>query len=70
MNMDDLRRGCLLYTTDGRDVWRVKYWCEYPTVTLENMETKEVCGGAVQSLIMEPFVKLIPERIIDENTQR
>ena len=61
MKLADLEQGHMLYSTDGTDVWRLLYWCNEPTVTLENVETKEQRGGAVYSLNMREFKKLIIE---------
>lgn len=49
-----------LYTTNGDDVWRVKFMCEEPTITLENVETKQQIGGAVGCTNVSDFVKLEP----------
>ncbi len=69
MEVDDLREDDWLFTTNGKDVWRVKYWYNEPTVTLTNLETGEDRGGAVYSLLMQPFVKLIPAKPIEEAKQ-
>lgn len=50
-----------LYTTDGQDVWRVQSLCERPTVTLVNVESGERTGGAVGSLNVSDFRRLVPE---------
>lgn len=47
-----------LFTMDGRDVWRLISYCEYPTATFENVETKERTGGAVGSPIVNQFKEL------------
>jgi len=51
----------VLYTTNGKDAWRVLYCCEFPTVTLQNIETNEKIGGAIGSLNVRPFRKLVSE---------
>lgn len=55
MNKDDVGK---LFTTDGEDAWRLITYCEHPTATMENLETKKRVSGAVGSLILEPFIKL------------
>jgi len=70
MELDDLRNGKSLYTTDGKDVWELLYWYAEPTVTLRNVRTKEEVGGAVYSLNMNPFVSLIPSKPIKEVNKR
>lgn len=47
-----------LFTTNGKDVWRLVSYCEYPTTTFENIETKEKTGGAVGSPIVNQFKEL------------
>ena len=64
MEIQDLQDGADLFTTNGKDIWRVKYWCNEPTVTLKNLDTGEEIGGAVYSRNIQPFVKMIPEREI------
>ena len=48
-----------LYTMNGEDVWRLISYCEHPTATLKNIETKERIGGAVGCLNLKPFKKLV-----------
>lgn len=55
-----------LFTTDGKDVWELTSFCLEPTATLKNLRTGEVKGGAVCSLLLQDFIKLIPERTIKE----
>ena len=50
-----------LYTTDGKDVWRVISMCERPTITLKNVETGEETGGAVGCPNVAEFKRLIPQ---------
>lgn len=47
------------YTTDGKDIWRLISYCEYPTATMENVETKERINGAVGCLNLKPFKRLV-----------
>lgn len=47
-----------LFTTNGKNVWRLIGYCEYPTATFENVETKEKTGGAVGSPIVNQFKEL------------
>lgn len=48
-----------LFTLNGKDVWRLISYCKYPTVTFENVETKERIGGGVSSLNVKDFKELI-----------
>ena len=57
--VSEVRKGGL-FTTNGRDVWRILYYCEEPTVTLENVETKERRGGAIGCRNLADFVRLDP----------
>ena len=59
MNNNDVSK---YYTTNGKDIWQLIIYCEYPTATMKNLETGERVGGAVGCLNLKPFVKLIPER--------
>lgn len=63
-SLDRIKPGDL-FTTDGHDVWRVVSCCERPTITLKNMETAEEKGGAVGSLIVQDFIRLIPEQDLE-----
>lgn len=56
-----------LYTKDGKDVWIVETYCEHPTITMKNLATGQKQGGAVGSLIVKSFVKLVPSEPIDED---
>ena len=48
-----------LYTTNGKDVWRLIGYASEPTAILQNLETKQEVGGVVGSLILEDFKKLV-----------
>jgi len=55
-----------LYTTDGKDVWRVVSMCDLPTITLERLYSPESQepfrrGGAIGSLNVADFARLKPE---------
>lgn len=50
-----------LYTDDQGGAWRLRSYCERPSVALENLETKEVVRGAIDSPILDRFLKLRPE---------
>ncbi len=50
------------YTTNGNDVWRLKWFCSDPSAHLENLETHEEKGGSIYSLNLKDFVRLVPER--------
>ena len=50
------------YTTNGEDIWQFIAYCEFPTATMLNIKTGERVGGAIGSLILKPFIKLVPER--------
>lgn len=47
-----------LFTIDGKDVWRLIIYCDEPTATFENIETKERTGGSVYSPIVAQFKEL------------
>ena len=47
-----------LYTRDGKDAWEVFTYCELPTITMKNLRTGELVGGAVGCRLMAPFEKL------------
>jgi len=53
----DLEPG-MLFTTNGKDVWEVESFCEFPTVSMKNVRTAERTRGAVGSPILENFVPL------------
>ena len=46
------------FTKDGTDIWRMIAYCEHPTATMENIETKERISEAVGSHVLEPFILL------------
>lgn len=48
-----------LYTTNGKDVWKVTSYCKHPTVSLKNLETGQEIGGAIHSLNIRPFKELV-----------
>jgi hypothetical protein len=50
-----------LFTTNGKDVWRLISYCEFPSVEFENLETKERTGGAVGSPHINGFKRLKTE---------
>lgn len=55
-----------LYTTDGKDVWKVESFCEQPTITLVKMSSQgrglqERKGGAVGCLNLQDFKRLVVE---------
>jgi len=50
-----------LYTTTGDDVWRVDCMFRMPSITLKNVETGELCGGAVGCLNLAEFRPLVPK---------
>ena len=56
MNQGDLGA---LYTTNSKDVWRLIGYASEPTAILQNLETKQEVGGAVGSLILADFKKLV-----------
>lgn len=47
-----------LFTRNGHDAWRCISYCEYPTVSFQNLETGEERGGAIGSPIVQEFVEL------------
>lgn len=47
-----------LFTTDGTDAWRCVSYCQYPTISYENLETKKCVGGAVGCLNVKDFKPL------------
>lgn len=48
-----------LFFREG-NVYRVKHWCEEPTVTFVNIETGEVISGAVSSKAVQELTLLRP----------
>lgn len=50
-------------------VWRLVAYCEHPTAEFERLETLPLeegqtpcrMGGAVDSLLLDPFRRLVPE---------
>lgn len=50
------------FTIDGTDVWEMVSYCEYPTATMLNLKTGERKGGAVGSLLLRPFQRLVREQ--------
>lgn len=65
MNGDDVGK---LFTTDGKDAWRCVAYCGQPTISFENLETKDRVGGAVGCLNVRDFKPLIT-RSNDEVTK-
>jgi len=62
MQVSDLKEDRWLFTVNGKDVWRVKYWFNEPTVCLVNLDTGVERAGGVDSLNMKPFIPLIPQK--------
>ena len=63
MNVDNIGT---YWTTNGKDVWELVAYCKYPTATLVNLKTGEKRGGAIGSLNLQPFTKLIPEKEVKD----
>lgn len=58
-NKDDVGK----YYMDGNDIlYRFIAYCECPSVTLEDVETKEKITFGVNGLCAREFVKLVKER--------
>lgn len=55
---DDVGR---FFTTNGTDCWRLVGYQSQPSVIVENVETKERRVGAVDSLNVDGFVRLVQE---------
>jgi hypothetical protein len=55
-----------LFTTNGKDVWRLESYCDYSTISLINVGNGELCSGAVGCLNLQPFVRLIPAEDLKE----
>ena len=51
-----------LFTTDGRDAWRLISYSDQPTAVMENLETKERTSGVVGCLNLQPFKRLVEEK--------
>jgi len=62
-SIDDLEPG-MYFTTESGQIWVLESCCPLPTATLKNLETGERVGGAVSSLNLQPFIRLIPENEI------
>jgi len=56
MNGDDVGK---LFTTNGTDAWRCMSYCEHPTISFENLETKQRLGGAVGCLNLRDLKPLV-----------
>ncbi len=63
MNTNDIGQYFIRRDKDDAipDVWMMVSSCELPTVTLENVRTGEKIEGAIGCLLLQPFVKLVPE---------
>ena len=53
------------FTTTGEDIWQLMSYCSEPSATTVNIRTGERAGGAVSSLVIQPFIRLLPEKPID-----
>ena len=62
MNADDVGK---YYTTDGKDLWQLVSYCRDPTATMQNVRTEQKVGGAIGCLNLQPFIKLVPEREVN-----
>ena len=47
-----------IFTTDGRDAWRVVSFCKEPTAKIINLETKEERDGSIYSLNLGGFKEM------------
>lgn len=55
-----------LFTRDGKDAWRLVSFCSDPTVSFENLETKERVGGSLFSQNARQFTRLVKESTNDQ----
>ena len=61
MNSGDLVLDAL-FTTNGKDVWKLTSFCMEPTCILENLETKKVEEFGMSGLTAESFHRItMPE---------
>ncbi len=56
MNQEDLVT--YKYWTDGKNLYKLQSWCEYPTAEFKNIETGQLLGGALCSLNLSNLTPL------------
>lgn len=60
MTADDLE-GEALYTTNGKDVWKMQWYFLAPSCALKNLETGKTETFGMSGLTAESFKRLIPK---------
>jgi hypothetical protein len=60
MTANDLE-GEALYTTDGKDCWKMLGYFTMPSCTLKNLETGELQTFGMGGLTAESFKRLVPK---------
>jgi len=61
MNANDLKTD-VFFTTNGKDIWELEYFCLQPTCLLRNIKTDEKMDFAMGGLTAERFHKIdMPE---------
>lgn len=54
--------GELVTSDDGKTVHRVVGYCQSPTVTIQNLETKEKLTFGINGLLAEIYKRLVVEK--------
>ncbi len=57
ITQEDLEVG-KFFTTDGKDVWKMEYFCLTPTVRLKNLETSEERDFGLGGITANDFHKI------------
>jgi hypothetical protein len=60
MDASDLEVGAI-YTTDGKDVWKMQGYFTQPSCTLKNLETGETQTFGMGGLTAQNFKRLVPQ---------
>jgi len=53
--------GEALFTTNGKDVWRLMFYYSEPSCSLKNLETGEIQNFGMSGLTAESFKRLVPK---------
>lgn len=61
MDADDLE-GEALYTTNGKDVWKMQGYFNGPSCTLKNLETGHTETFGMGGMTAQTFKRLVPKK--------
>lgn len=61
MTADDME-GEALYTTNGKDCWKMQFFYSGPSCSLKNLETGEIQNFGMGGLTAETFKRLLPQK--------